>query len=58
MINEYVEGFPLPGVFPTTKILYAWAGVMGGKPQRLLCTWHVDKARQTELRVKAKDTLR
>ena len=34
----------------------AWVGVMGGKPLRLLCTWHVDKAWQTELRAKVKDT--
>ena len=34
----------------------AWVGVMGGKPKRLFCTWHVDKAWQTELRVKVKDT--
>ena len=34
----------------------AWLGVMGGKPLRLFCTWHVDKAWQTELRVKVKDT--
>ena len=27
----------------------AWVGVMGGKPKRLFCTWHVDKACQTEL---------
>ena len=34
----------------------AWVGVMGGKPLRLLCTWHVDKAWQTELRAKVKNT--
>ncbi len=34
----------------------AWVGVMGGKPLRLFCTWHVDKAWQTELRAKVKDT--
>lgn len=34
----------------------AWVGVMGGRPARLLCTWHVDKAWQTELRAKVKDT--
>ena len=34
----------------------AWLGAMGGKPVRLFCTWHVDKAWQTELRTKVKDT--
>ena len=28
---------------------------MGGQPTRLLCTWHVDKAWQEELRKKVKD---
>ena len=28
---------------------------MGGKPLQLLCTWHVDKSWQTELRAKVKD---
>ncbi len=35
----------------------AWIGVMGGHPIRLLCTWHVDRAWQTELRAKVKDTV-
>ncbi len=35
----------------------AWVGIMGGCPRRLLCTWHVDRAWQTELRAKVKDTI-
>lgn len=35
----------------------AWIGVMGGTPLRLVCTWHVDKAWQEELRAKVKDTI-
>ena len=30
---------------------------MGGSPKHLLCTWHVDRAWQTELRAKVKDTV-
>ena len=35
----------------------AWIGVMGGHPSRLLCTWYVDRAWQTELRSKVKDPI-
>ena len=35
----------------------AWVSVMGGNPRRLLCTWHVDRAWQVELRAKVKDTI-
>ena len=35
----------------------AWIGIMGGRPQRLVCTWHVDKAWQEELRAKVHDTV-
>lgn len=35
----------------------AWDGVMGGHPQRLLCTWHVDRAWQMEPRAKVKHTV-
>ena len=35
----------------------AWVGIMGGKPSRLLCTWHVDRAWQEELRSKVKDLM-
>ena len=34
----------------------AWIGTMGGKPIRLICTWHVDRAWQEELHTKVKDT--
>ena len=35
----------------------AWITVMGGNPSRLVCTWHVDKAWQQELRAKVHDTV-
>lgn len=35
----------------------AWVGIMGGNPLRLVCTWHVDKAWQEELRSKVHDTV-
>ena len=35
----------------------AWVGIMGGNPVRLVCTWHVDKAWQEELRAKVHDTV-
>ena len=35
----------------------AWIGIMGRAPLRLVCTWHVDKAWQEELRAKVKDTI-
>ena len=35
----------------------AWVGIMGGNPIRLVCTWHVDKAWQEELRAKVHDTI-
>ena len=35
----------------------AWIGIMGGKPLRFVCTWHVDKAWQQELRAKVPDTV-
>ena len=34
-----------------------WVAVMGGQPKHLLCTWHVDRAWQTELCAKVKDTV-
>lgn len=33
----------------------AWVGVMGNRPAKLLCTWHVDKAWKEELRRKVGD---
>ena len=38
-----------------SQIYNVWVGAMGGKPLQLLCTWHVDKSWQTELRAKVKD---
>jgi hypothetical protein len=38
-----------------TQFYNAWVGIMGNRPIRLMCTWHVDKAWQTELRAKVKD---
>ena len=35
----------------------AWIAVMGGSPSRLVCTSHVDKAWQQELRAKVHDTV-
>ena len=40
-----------------SQFFNAWIGIMGGKPIRLLCTWHVDRTWQDELRAKVKDTV-
>ena len=58
VIDEYGEGFPIAWClsnhehfthmcifYQMIKRLYnAWLGVMGGKPVRLFCTWHVEQS--------------
>ena len=49
--------FLLTSLVVLDEWLNAWLAMMGGRPKRLYCTWHVDRAWQEELRSKVKDTL-